>query len=286
MCTPKQSRLCSEATCMVCFDRSMASHPKAQYWSSVNDKSPREVMRNSNGIYLFDCSCEHRFIIRPNDLTNKERWCPYCANQKLCDNEFCESCWDRSFQSHHRSAYWSDKNSKQPREVFLQSNKKYWFFCEAGHEFEAVLHTITKGHWCAQCRYKTQEKLRRWLQEHYPAFKPEGKFPWSGRRRYDFVDADLKIIIELDGEQHFEQRSNWDSADSAQQLDIMKMRLANLQGYTVVRLLQEDVLFDRVNWQSLLRDAIHQYSEPIVIYLSERYQYTHAPIMELYNILL
>ena len=57
-----------------------------------------------------------------------------------------------------------------------------------------------------------------------------------------------KIIIELDGPHHFRQVSNWGNYEENQKRDIYKMKCANENGFSVIRLLQEDVLFDKYDW--------------------------------------
>ena len=43
----------------------------------------------------------------------------------------CENCFDRSFASHEKSKYWDNLlNDKDPRNVSLNSGKKYWFECD------------------------------------------------------------------------------------------------------------------------------------------------------------
>jgi very-short-patch-repair endonuclease len=75
---------------------------------------------------------------------------------------------------------------------------------------------------------------------------------------FDFVLRDKKIIIELDGPQHFFQVSNWISPDEQFERDRYKERCANENGYFVIRLLQEDVWSDRYDWMMELRDIIQQ----------------------------
>ena len=55
------------------------------------------------------------------------------SSKKLCG--VCDTCNKRSFASHPKAKYWSDKNEKKPEDVHLQSNKKFIFDCEdCGHE--------------------------------------------------------------------------------------------------------------------------------------------------------
>jgi hypothetical protein len=59
--------------------------------------------------------------------------------------------FEKSFASSDKAKYWSDKNELKPEQVALQSNKKFWFNCSCGHEFEKILSTIIKNTWCSYC---------------------------------------------------------------------------------------------------------------------------------------
>ena len=57
----------------------------------------------------FDCdTCMHTFQAKIYCVTriNLPSWCTYCTNKKLCDNENCKICLDKSFLSHPKSKYW------------------------------------------------------------------------------------------------------------------------------------------------------------------------------------
>jgi hypothetical protein len=61
--------------------------------------------------------------------------------------------FEKSFASHEKSKYWSDKNELKPNEVFKGSRKKYWFECEYEHLFECCrLSNITYlNQFCPEC---------------------------------------------------------------------------------------------------------------------------------------
>jgi very-short-patch-repair endonuclease len=69
------------------------------------------------------------------------------------------------------------------------------------------------------------------------------------------------IIIELDGAQHFRQVLNWSSPEEQLENDIYKQNCANENGYSVIRLLQEDVLYDRYDWFNDLCQAVNDIIE-------------------------
>lgn len=154
MCSKTQKKLCDKQDCKICFERSFASHHRAEFWSDKNKEKPRDICRSSAKKFLFDCDkCSHTFEKRLDGIAQQSGWCPYCCNQKLCENEYCKMCFNNSFISHHKAKFWSDKNIKSPREVFKNSNKKFWFKCqECSHDFDIALNSINgRLSWCSYC---------------------------------------------------------------------------------------------------------------------------------------
>jgi very-short-patch-repair endonuclease len=77
---------------------------------------------------------------------------------------------------------------------------------------------------------------------------------------FDFVVEDKKIIIELDGKQHFEQIGNWASPEENRKNDLYKMKCANENGFSVIRLLQKDVYKNKYHWLNELISNIEKVS--------------------------
>ena len=81
---------------------------------------------------------------------------------------------------------------------------------------------------------------------------------------YDFYicieEGDLKIhiIIELDGIQHIKPQKLFDrklTFEERHERDVYKEKCANDNGYHTIRILQEDVLYDKNAWlDNLLRE--------------------------------
>ena len=154
-CSNPPKKLCDKDDCHLCFNKSVASHEKSKYWSDKNgDIKPRYVFKSSNTKYYFNCRCGHDIFIMLHDIV-AGYWCPYCSNppQKLCDNQDCKTCFNKSFASHEKSKYWSDKNGDvKPRQVFKQGNNSCYFICDCGHEFDSRLNSITyQNTWCPYC---------------------------------------------------------------------------------------------------------------------------------------
>jgi len=116
---------------MVIYSKSFASHYKSIFWSKKNNLSPKDVYKSSPKKYIFDCSCGHEFIISLNHVSSSNKWCGYCSTpaNKLCDNDRCEKCYEKSFASHPKSEFWSKVNEIKPRQVFKNSYKSFIFNC-------------------------------------------------------------------------------------------------------------------------------------------------------------
>ena len=250
---------------MFCFNRSFASSDKAIYWSKNNELSARQVTKSSEKKCEFLCKCGHSFISPLYSITGGKTWCEYCAGQKICLKEDCTQCFEKSFAAYEKSKYWSNKNIKTPREVFKSANHKYLFNCnKCNKEFNTTLNDISSGKWCPYCINKTEQKLFDEIIKYYVNIKQQCRFDWCKTINtnkycpYDFVIEEYKIIIELDGIQHFKQVSNWDSPEDTQIRDKYKMEQANKNGYSVIRILQEDVYFDKYDWIKELKDVIEK----------------------------
>jgi very-short-patch-repair endonuclease len=262
-CSNPPKQLCNETECSICFEKSFASHEKSKYWSCKNTENPRNIFKSSDKKFWFDCmECNHSFDSSLGNVVNN-RWCPFCSGNKLCNEKECIFCYNNSFASHEKSKYWSKKNTEKPQNVFKSSHVKFWFECHKfNHEpFESALNNIVKGQWCPFCKNKTEAKLYEKLLSIYPSLQRQFKQEWCKNIQYlpfDFCIPEYKIIIELDGPQHFQQVSNWCSPEEQFENDKFKEECANNNGYSVIRLLQEDVMNDTYDWVKELCDAIEQ----------------------------
>ena len=247
-------KMCSKNNnCKICFDKSFASVAYSKQWSNINTAFPVEVLKNSHKKYWFCCpKCEHLFLQQLSDVT-RGNTCPYCANRVLCDEtKNCICCLNKTFASVERSSCWSNKNTKKPNEVFKSTAKKFWFNCDkCDNEFESKLCHITDGSWCPKCRYKTEDKINNILVKKYPSLKSQYKVDWCKNQKhlpFDFVIEERKIIIELDGEQHWKQVAKWKTPKHNRERDLYKMKCANENEFSVIRIIQEDIYKNKYDW--------------------------------------
>nr|WNL49722.1 restriction endonuclease [Marseillevirus sp.] len=275
-CSNRQ--LCSSNKCKTCFEKSFASSDKAEFWSvEKNKQRPRDVLFSSGRKFWFECKrCGHSFEVSLANVSSG-CFCPFCSNKRLCLSDDCKTCFEKSFASHNKAEFWDiEKNEQRPREVFTYSSKKYWFECEKKHKFFSVLSKVSSGGWCPKCKNKTEAKLFSFLEEHFEEPIHQLRVPWcKSPEKNTFLPFDFcvsKTIIELDGRQHYEQVRNWKSPEEQQKSDRFKEEQAIQNGYSVLRILQEDVWNDKIDWKKLLLEHIKDYETPITKNLWENSQ--------------
>ena len=246
-------KLCGN--CDKCNEKSFASHPKSICWSYENELNPRQLFKNADRRkFKFNCECGHKLEMVLKQISSQGHWCSYCSHQKLCDNEDCKMCFDNSFASVERSKYLNDKNIN-PRTLFKSTNKLFGFECDLCNKvFKSQLSGVTKGVWCSFCVNKTEQILFNKLKEIYITLERQYRVEWCKNSKtnrflpFDFVLEERKIIIELDGKQHFEQIGNWLSPAETRKNDLYKMNYANENGYSIIRILQKDVYKNKYDW--------------------------------------
>ena len=256
-------KLCGN--CESCNNKSFASHPKSIHWSNKNQMQPNEVLKGSEKKYYFNCDkCPHELLISLKNITSKGHWCSYCSHQKLCENTDCEMCSNISFASVEKSKYLHDKTIN-PRMLFKSTNKVFHFDCDLCKKvFKTQLSDVTKGVWCSFCVNKTEQILFDKLNKKYDTLKRQFRVEWCKNAKsnrylpFDFVIEERKIIIELDGKQHFEQIGNWLSPEETRINDLYKMKCANENGFSVIRILQKDVYKNKYEWVNELCENIEK----------------------------
>ena len=100
-CSSK-SKICIEK-CGNCFKRTYAFNifmEEGNIWDVVKNKgiNPREVPNKSPIQYYFQCrKCKHSFMTSACEASKGA--CRYCSSGKLCDDNECNICFERSYAS-------------------------------------------------------------------------------------------------------------------------------------------------------------------------------------------
>jgi very-short-patch-repair endonuclease len=272
-CSPNAKILCpKDKNCSRCFERSFASHPTSKFWDyseGKNDgKTPYDVFKSGTHIADIICGeCNHSFQMCCNSISTGF-WCPYCACSKRCSAVDCTTCNSRKLSSHPMAEYWDyllNPADITPADISLGNSRiPFWFKCPAGKHssFKKRASKIKGG--CPACTHKTEAKLMTFLKKHFPSVMRQFTVEWlrnpttGNLRKFDFYIPELNRIIELDGRQHFKQVWNWITPDSQAKIDVWKMKQANNNGISIIRILQEEVFVNDEEWleQNLLPELI------------------------------
>lgn len=161
---------------------------------------------------------------------------------------------------------WSDKNNISFDEITKILNKLYTFNCtNCNNESKMKLSTFqNKKKWCKFCpkdikvsKWKGENKLYNYLNSKYNVTFQFNKH-WCNKKKFDYCLEEYNILIELDGEQHFSTiKKKWGGVQKQLENDSYKMKLANDNKYSVVRILQNDVMYDKYNWKEELDNNIN-----------------------------
>lgn len=111
------------------------THPSlAEFWDpGVEQKQPYQVSAGNSAAKLhLKCTVGHRFVRSPAKLVSRP-FCPYCEGRTVAEGE-------NDFMTTHSEAasWWHPfKNGVlEPSDVKAGSEKRVWWICPDGHEFE------------------------------------------------------------------------------------------------------------------------------------------------------
>ena len=216
---------------------------------------------NMNDKITIECAEHGRFLQRAMDHL-KGQGCPTCGKnrtstiQRRTVDEFIE----KAKEIHGNKYEYSDVNYINNRTDIVIKCKNHGIFSQTPYK-----HLLGRG--CRKCVNKTEGKVLCWL---YKNFKKEDIiqeciFEELPDRRFDFYLENYNLIIEIDGRQHFEQISNWQSPIKQQKSDIDKMEFCINNGISVIRLFQEDVYNNTIDWEDYLLENIQIYETPTIM---------------------
>ena len=92
---------------------------------------------------------------------NRNLGCPFCAGQRTIQGQNDFESWCRNNNPNLLLEWDYSKNEALPSEISKTSNKKYWWICSRGHEWQAVLANRTHGTRCPVCFNGNNSKLQK-----------------------------------------------------------------------------------------------------------------------------
>ena len=159
--------------------------------------------KNNKLYYKYEClNCGYIGDIEQNRLIKRKQRCSCCCkNSKIINEKNCINAthpWIKEFL----------KNENDGKKYLHGSDKKIIFRCPNCKEekLSPINKVIKNGFNCSNCGNGVSypnKLMKEILKELKVDFIAEKKFIWSNNKRYDFFIPSKKIIIEMDGEQHY-----------------------------------------------------------------------------------
>jgi very-short-patch-repair endonuclease len=196
--------------------------------------------------------CKHEWVSRVTDRVQKDTDCPQCCTflHKICVHQSIAFTHSDIVKEWH-----SSKNGElKPEQYSFGADKLIWWQCKKNstHIWKTAIRNRCGGNnsACPQCMNKTEEKLFNYLAEKYIVVR---QFKIEACKRIYCLPFDIfipahKVIIEMDGAQHFRQISNWLDPIKTLRRDIYKMQQADKERYKVIRVCQDTVSKASEEW--------------------------------------
>ena len=145
--------------CPVCSNRKIqegindlnTTNPEilAEWDYTKNTIKPSEVMYGSSKKIWWRCSLNHSYETSLNNKS-KGKGCPYCSNKRVMIgyNDVQTTNPEILFQWNY------EKNNITPCQITKGYDKKVWWKCELGHDYQAFIYNKVKGGGCPYCNGK------------------------------------------------------------------------------------------------------------------------------------
>ena len=173
--------------------------------------TPADVAVASNKRVWWHCENGHEWESLVNSRTDQGQGCPYCAGKRVSDvNSLSVNHPDIAKEWHP-----TKNGTLMPDEISYGSNKKVWWLCERGHEWEASPNHRKSGRGCPFCSRRRVSHLNR-LSLNYPKLVPEWHPTKNGTLTPDTVSyGSNKKVWWL-----CERGHEWEAVISSRTLDV------------------------------------------------------------------
>jgi len=150
-CPECAGKIANDENCLLTLNPSLANE-----WHHRKNGSltPKDVTVSSHKKAWWRCTKGHEWEALISNRS-KGRGCPYCAGQKVND----ENCLKTVNPTLTKEWHPTKNASLTPKDVTAGSRKKVWWLCSKGHEWEASVSNRNKGRGCPTCYRQRRERL-------------------------------------------------------------------------------------------------------------------------------
>ena len=151
--------ICSGKKVLVGFNDLGTIYPEiAEEWHPTkNEIMPTDVVAKSNKKVWWRCKKGHEWEAKINNRTSNRQGCPICSGNKILAgfNDLATIYPDIAEEWH------PTKNTLLPSEVAPKSNKKVWWRCEKGHEWETSPNRRMQATGCPICSKESRKNTNK-----------------------------------------------------------------------------------------------------------------------------
>jgi predicted transcriptional regulator len=218
-------------------------------FSDKNDKRPKEIAAMTHDKYIWNCEkCKSEYDMSVVKRTSRNSNCPYCSG----------------FRVNHTNCLWATNpdvaelltNPQLGYEYTNGNHTKLEFTClDCGNkQFKNVASVVRQRFSCARCsdgKSYPEKFIGNLLDQLKIEYDTEKIFKWSNKRRYDIYIPLLNSIIEIHGNQHYNDKNGIGimgrrSFMAEVENDIYKMNLAidnEIKNYIVIDCRESNLTF-------------------------------------------
>ena len=240
----------------------LKSHPKiAEEWDYDANAplTPDQVTSGSGKRVWWICKrgIDHKWITA---IHNRRRTgCPFCSNRRVSVTNSLQNLFPDVAAEWHE-----EKNGElKPSEVVFGSNKKVWWKCANGHEWQTAINKRTgENTGCPKCSNQSSTQEIRILTE-LAYFYSDVR----SRHKIDNLEIDvflpsLNLGVEYDGYFYHQKRESADRKKT-EKLTQLGVKVLRVRQYPLKKILDTDLVLERKNLEKsdldLLVSQIHRY---------------------------
>lgn len=185
-----------------------------KYWDYEKNKnvSPWEIFKSCNKKVWIKCQekdYHESYYSRVSDFTYKNSRCPYCASNSSKVHTL--DSLGNFLKKNNLFYLWSNKNNKNPYEVAIKSEKKFWWRCpNEKHEdfYRSSAISMMCDFRCPECNNsKGEVKISEYLINNKIDYIPQKTYNGllglnNGKLSYDFYLPKYNLLIEYQGQFH------------------------------------------------------------------------------------
>lgn len=180
--------------------------------------------------------CNNEWNVIAKDILSGKSGCPECAKEKRLKGlnkkklNYLEELIEKSGEDY---TWLENYNHNNKQKILIRHN-------ECGHEYLIRPNDFQQGYRCPECSRKSslvERKTKLFLDENNIDYEIQKSESINGRiYNYDFYISDLKLYIELDGEQHFRRNSKWFKNGNTRTRDLIKNNYIENKNYNLLRI--------------------------------------------------